>query len=138
MWCPSHLLDKDLPADAKAKYAKASAQPGWQDGFMQMNAVADTLATEALNSASGLHAAIASREAALVTAQEASAHIGTAVAERLLSARLPEASRGARTLTAHWEEQVRNWAVIESRPAQTHELETDGPTTAPAPPAAPE
>ena len=46
MWCPSHLVDNDpppTPVDAKAKYAKASAQPGWND-FMRMNAVADALA----------------------------------------------------------------------------------------------
>ena len=69
---------------------------------MTMNATADQLATEALNSASGLHAAIAAREAALADTQEASAHISTAVAERLLTARLPEASRSGHTLAAFW------------------------------------
>ena len=48
IWCPSHLLDKNLPDDAKAKYEKAKLQPGWKDIYMRLNIEADAVATKAL------------------------------------------------------------------------------------------
>ena len=86
------MLDKEPPADAKAKHAKASQQDGWTDAFMEMNLRADELATKAMKTATGLHGKIADREKALGTAQRISAEIATAVAKRLLTARLPRAA----------------------------------------------
>ena len=90
VWCPSHLLDKNPPADAKIKYEKAQQQPGWKDSYMKLNLEADAIATTALKGGSGLHGVIASRETAMGKAQAVNAEIGIAVAKRLLSARLPQ------------------------------------------------
>ena len=109
VWCPSHLRDQKPPADAEKKLAKARQQEGWQDLFLDLNKEADEHATRALASAAALHNTIAAREEALSRAQQAAAEIGTAVAKRLLEARLPTqaAEGGGQTLAAVWAQQKR-------------------------------
>ena len=89
IWCPSHLLDKDPPSDAKTKYEKARSQPGWRDESMQLGLHADELAASALKEGSGLHSVIAAREGALQRVQKITADVSIAV---LLTTRLPQAA----------------------------------------------
>ena len=71
---------------------------------MDLNKQVDKLAGDALDTARGLHEAISARETALARAEAVSAEISTAVARRLLKARLPHANPDARarTLTDVW------------------------------------
>ena len=111
------------PPDAQQKYAKAAAQTLWDDDFLRMNAAADSLASDALGKAAEQHEGIAGREAALGTAQEASARIATAVAKRLLNSRLPPGGRqGGPTLADLW--------TTTPRPPQTTSQQDGAPGAA--------